>query len=103
MSPRPPAGERSPLPRGALPPYTVTEILAVGVLLAAFLVLTVPVLRSQSAAYDEGPHILSGYQYLTSREFSGGIGNPPLAQVLVALPLVIHRVEYRPFDESVLP
>jgi tetratricopeptide (TPR) repeat protein len=93
----------APVPRGALPPYTVVELVVVAALVGSFLLLTVPPLRFQSGAYDEGPHILCGYQYLTSHVFSGGIGNPPLAQTLVALPAFLRRDAYRPFDESVLP
>jgi len=77
--------------------------LGVGVaaaLLAAYALLGVAGLRSDSSVADEHPHILSGFLYWTSGRFAGGLDNPPLGQLLVAAPLAALRLPYRfPSDE----
>lgn len=72
-------------------------------LCCAFLALALPLVWWNSGAYDEGPHIASGFSYLTTGVFSGGIGNPPLAQLLVALPVLLRGHGYPLFDETALP
>lgn len=90
-------------PRGALPPVAPREILGVAVLCCLFLALALPIVAWNSGAYDEGPHIASGVSYLSTGVFSGGIGNPPLAQLAVALPVKLRGIAYMPFDEAALP
>jgi hypothetical protein len=45
-------------------------------------------------------HIPSGYLYATSGQFSGGLANPPLGQVLIALPVVLLGRTYELFTQQ---
>jgi len=72
-------------------------------LFGLYLVLAVASVWSDSSVYDEHPHVVSGFSYLTSGKFSGGLDNPPLLQVLFALPAFVARVPYRPYvDDGLL-
>ncbi|UCE03197.1 MAG: tetratricopeptide repeat protein [Candidatus Latescibacterota bacterium] len=69
-------------------------------LLALYMSLAVWSARSNSSVADEHPHILSGWLYWESGHFSGGLDNPPLAQLLVSAPFRLLRLDYAfPSDE----
>jgi 4-amino-4-deoxy-L-arabinose transferase-like glycosyltransferase/tetratricopeptide (TPR) repeat protein len=69
-------------------------------LLAVLLAQVLPFVFSKSGVCDEhGAHIPSGYVYLSTGVFSGGINNPPLMQLIVAAPLVLSGIEYNPFSD----
>ena len=54
-----------------------------------------------SGTCDElGAHISSGYLYLNSGTFSGGINNFPLGQVIIALPVKLLGYSYQLFTEE---
>ena len=44
-------------------------------------------LRQDASVGDEHPHILAGYLHWKSGHTAGGLGNPPLGQLWIALPL----------------
>lgn len=70
-------------------------------LLAALVAQALPPILLKSGVCDEhGAHIPSGYVYLRTGVFSGGVNNPPLMQVLVAAPLVASGVGYSPFSDE---
>jgi hypothetical protein len=49
---------------------------------------------ADSSVADEHPHILAGWLYWQSGRFGGGFDNPPLGQLLLALPLQLARLPY---------
>jgi tetratricopeptide (TPR) repeat protein len=54
-----------------------------------------------SAVCDElGAHIPCGYLYWASGSFSGGIHNPPLGQLIIALPVKLLGYSYNLFTEQ---
>ena len=70
------------------------------ILLAAHCGLGLAATFSDSSVADEHPHLLSGWLYWQSGRFSGGLDNPPLAQLVLSAPLRLLRLDYRfPSDE----
>jgi hypothetical protein len=66
-----------------------------------FAALAAIAMFQNTAACDEiGCHIPSGYLYLHSGRFSGGLGNPPLGQALIALPVKLLGISYPLFSEA---
>lgn len=89
----------SGLPGGA-DRRTVINYIVAGLLIAALIAQVLPPVFLKSGVCDEhGAHIPSGYVYLQSGIFSGGIYNPPLMQLLVAAPLVLGGIDYTPFSD----
>jgi tetratricopeptide (TPR) repeat protein len=77
------------------------KYVALILLLAALAAQAVPFIFTKSGVCDEhGAHIPSGYVYLSTGTFSGGINNPPLMQVVVAAPLVLGQIDYSPFSDE---
>jgi tetratricopeptide (TPR) repeat protein len=72
----------------------------VGVLSAIWLTLAITSVRTDASVYDEHSHILSGLSYLDSGQFSGGLGNPPLVQLLLTFPAWLARIPYRPYSDA---
>lgn len=71
------------------------------VLLLLFLANGLYGLVQNSGVCDElGAHIPSGYLYLKSGEFSGGLDNLPLGQILIALPVKLLGLDYELFTEQ---
>ncbi len=72
-------------------------------LLALLFVQAVTSMRLKSSVCDEhAAHIISGHLYLESGQFSGGLNNPPLVQVLIALPLKLIGADYQFFSDEYL-
>ena len=66
-----------------------------------FFVLAYTVARSSSAVADEvGGHLTCGYLYWQSGEYSGGINNFPLGQLIMAFPLWLSGDNYELFSEE---
>ena len=77
------------------------ERFAAAALLGLFALAAGAGLVGDASVADEHPHILSGYLYWKSGRFAGGLDNPPLGQLAVALPLVLSNRQYRfPSDEN---
>ena len=73
----------------------------VGLFLVFYFVISILSVQDKVSVYDEHPHILSGYSYLQTGKFTGGLDNPPLLQTLFVLPAWLYGVEYRPYvDEN---
>ena len=72
-----------------------------GFLLALFLANALSGVLLNSGVADElGAHLPSGYLYLSSGRFGGGISNFPLGQVLIALPVRLLGLPYELFTEQ---
>ena len=70
-------------------------------LLAAFFANAFNDAIQNSGVCDElGAHIPSGYLYLKSGRFSGGVDNFPLGQVIIALPAKLFSYSYELFTEQ---
>ncbi len=52
---------------------------------------SVLIMQKDSPTYDESNHIACGYSYLTTGDFRMSLAQPPLARVLMALPLLAIR------------
>ncbi len=75
--------------------------LPVAVLLAAFAANAGYDAAVHSGTCDElGAHIPCGHLYWTSGRFSGGLGNPPLGQLLIALPVKLLGRPYELYTEQ---
>ena len=75
----------------------------VGLFLVFYFVISVLSVLDKVSVYDEHPHILSGYSYLQTGKFTGGLDNPPLLQTLFVLPAWLLGAEYRPYvDENLI-
>ena len=75
----------------------------VGLFLVFYFVISILSVQDKVSVYDEHPHILSGYSYLQTGKFSGGLDNPPLLQTLFVLPAWLYGVKYRPYvDENLV-
>lgn len=71
------------------------------ILLGLFLANALHAAIQNSGTCDElAAHIPSGYLYWLTGEFSGGFGNPPLGQLLIALPQKLFGFPYRLFSED---
>lgn len=87
--------------RGALRAPRSVRYVIVALLLAALAGQVALFVFTNSSVCDEhGAHIPSGYVYLQTGVFSGGINNPPLMQLLVAAPLVLGGFDYSPFSDE---
>jgi tetratricopeptide (TPR) repeat protein len=70
-------------------------------LLALFSINALFAAVRNSAVCDEiGAHIPCGYMYWTSGVFGGGINNPPLGQLLIALPVKVFGLSYDLYTEQ---
>lgn len=70
-------------------------------LLAVFSLNAVYAALQNSAVCDElGAHIPCGYMYWSTGIFGGGINNPPLGQLLIALPVKIFGLSYDLYTEQ---
>lgn len=69
------------------------------VTMLVFLILAAPAVMGDSATFDEGIHLSSGWTALVRRDFRLSNDNPPLAKVFAALPLVALDVRW-PEDPS---
>mgnify|MGYP001546228627 CR=1 FL=1 len=69
-------------------------------LLVVYLLLALTSVRNKVSVYDEHPHICSGLSYLNSGDLSGGLDNPPLAQLVIVLPAWLFGVDYAPFVDK---
>ncbi len=92
---RPPR-EAATSPR-ATPPSRAALAAAV-LLAAAFFALSLSASRRMSLTWDEPSFISAGYAYLTQGEFRFNPSHPPLAQDLVAAPLLAMDLEAPPAD-----
>jgi len=80
---------------------TGTLRLGTGFLVAVFVAQAVHGLAVKSGTCDElGAHLPSGILYWKSGEFSGGLGNPPLGQLLVAAGPVLVGTWSRPLHDT---
>jgi hypothetical protein len=68
---------------------------AVAVLTAAFVALSLREMRDESATYDEGPHLSAAYTALVLEDYRLVTEQPPLGRRIAALPLL--------FDDIRLP
>lgn len=64
-------------------------IVAVSLLLACFVFLTIHATVRQSATWDEPQHLTAGYAALTHRDYRIDYEHPPLARMWAALPLAL--------------
>lgn len=55
---------------------------------------------TESPTNDEPVHLVAGYAYLTTGEYSVDLTHPPLGRVLVALPLLPLRLNHLPADKK---
>jgi hypothetical protein len=69
------------------------------VAMLVFLILAAPAVMGDSATFDEGIHLSSGWTALVRRDFRLSNDNPPLAKVFAALPLAAIDVRW-PEDPS---
>ena len=60
-------------------------------LLALILLQSVLIMQKDSPTYDEPDHIACGYSYLKTGDLRMSLAQPPLARVLMALPLLVTR------------
>lgn len=75
--------------------------LATAILVGVFLAQALHGLAVKSGTCDEvGAHLPSGILYWSSGEFSGGLANPPLGQLLVAAGPVITGTAARPLGDD---
>jgi hypothetical protein len=96
---------RSPVSTAAVAPgegegRRIVPLLVAALLIAFFLLGLHAALRNSAVSDEIGGHTTAGYLYLRTGEYSGGIGNFPLAQALMALPVVLLGLEYEPFTEQ---
>ncbi len=62
---------------------------ATAVLLAVLGAVQVASVRDDSATFDEGLYVTAGYSYLKTGDFRMNVEHPPLAKLLLALPLIL--------------
>ena len=76
--------------------------LGVAALLLTWAVLAAWAARAKSETYDEPMYILTGYSYVVTGDFSLNREHPPLAKLLIGLPLLALDLELPP-DYQVRP
>jgi len=76
--------------------------LGVAALLLSWAVLATWAARAKSETYDEPMYILTGYSYVVTGDFSLNREHPPLAKLLIGLPLLALDLELPP-DYQVRP
>lgn len=77
---------------------TRAEALAALALVALFVAVAVASARVHSGVPDEtAVHVPAGFLFLETGRFAGGLGNPPLGELAVALPAWLGAGGYAPF------
>ena len=66
-------------------------IIGVVALLSLILIQGLFIISRDSPTYDEPNHIASGYSYLVTGDFKMSLAQPPVANMLVAVPLLIMK------------
>src|SRR5262249_6566783 len=79
---------RGPAVSDRPPPPGTGGLLFVGAGIFLYVGLAVASLRTQSATFDEGTHLPSGYTYLALRDHRLNPEQPPLVKLLAAAPLL---------------
>ena len=75
--------------------------MAVALLLALFAIVALASARVHSGVPDEvAVHVPAGFLFLETGVFAGGLANPPLGQLLVALPAWLGAGDYVPFESQ---
>jgi len=69
-------------------------------LLAILAALQIGSARNESVTNDELIHLVPGYVYLTTGEYSIELSAPPLGRVLAALPLLLMPIRHTPADRA---
>jgi hypothetical protein len=69
-------------------------------LLAILAALQIGSARNESVTNDELIHLIPGYVYLTTGEYSMELSAPPLGRVLAALPLLLTPIRHTPADRA---
>ena len=72
--------------------------LIVVLLLLAVLLQCILSMRMKSATYDEPNHLIAGYYYLKMGDLSLNWPNPPLINVISAIPLLFLDLKTQPYD-----
>lgn len=100
-NPTPARAAAAPASPAALVPARWPTSALVAALLALFTLNALYAAVRNSGTCDElGAHIPSGYLYWKTGQFAGGVDNPPLGQLLIALPIVLTGCEYELFTEQ---
>ncbi len=79
------------------PPRRLDALLPL-LLLAAYLLLTLPAVARKSASFDEQYHLAAGYSYLKTGDFRLATTHPPLVALVAALPLARDPAIVLPLD-----
>jgi len=69
-------------------------------LLGLILLQSLLIMQKDSPTYDEPDHIACGYSYLKTGDFRMSLAQPPLARILMALPLLAARPNLNTGTES---
>jgi hypothetical protein len=72
--------------------------LIVGLLLLAIVLQCVLSMRVKAVTYDEPNHLVAGYAYLKTGDFSLNWPNPPLINVISATPLLFLNLKIQTYD-----
>jgi len=75
---------------------TILQSGLVVIALAAAMLLAEAAARTDSATVDEPSHLVAGYTVLTRGDYRLSPDHPPLARLLLALPLLAGDVDFRP-------
>jgi len=76
-----------------------TFFLALGASILSSSLLCLWAMTEESCTFDEGSHLASGYAILKDGDYRLNPDNPPLARILMALPLLISNVKW-PADSA---
>ena len=71
-----------------------------GSLLAVMAALQIGSATHESPTNDETNHLVAGYVYLTTGEYSMDLNHPPLGRILAALPLLSLPIQYVPANRA---
>lgn len=70
-----------------------TEIIYISCLILIFCILSISTIIQKSVGFDEVIFPAAGYMYWTKGDYSLNVENPPLAKLLVSLPLLFLKLD----------